>query len=370
MPDETTFYRTLLQEAERRQPFAVATVIAVQGSASARPGCKSLISGEGRNLYGWVGGGCVESHVAQNALEAIGDGRPRVISVDLNDEVLGVGMPCGGSMQIYLEPSLPAKRLVVLGSGQTARLVAQWSSALGFNAKIQATGPIRQKPDYVIQCPDVAQVADKPAGLIAKGLPLNATTPAEEALSLVARLLTVEGNYSGEPLWRIKQMPADTQPLPPPHARQSRLTLVGHNRMTEQLAALAVALDWDVAVNSVGAGQGDYPKPVCRVLDDDAYQLDEVSPQSYVVIATQHQGDHRVLQNILPRRPAYVGLIASRTRAELVTDFLKDEGLLDVARTCLHAPCGLDLGGHTPFEIAISILCEMISHRNANETSD
>ena len=211
-----------------------------------------------------------------------------------------------------------------------------------------------------------AEIADNHPGVVREGLPISAGTPAEEAVSLAAGLLIARQRSSGEPLWRAKEMPVDVQPLASrvasPHPK---LVLVGHNRMTESLAELAVALDWHVTVNSPGIFSGEYPHSVCRVLDDEAYELDEVTPGSDVVIATQHKGDHRVLRSVLGRSPAYVGLIASRRRAGLIVEFLQREGLLRSARACLHTPCGLDLGARAPFEIALSIVSEIIAHRNA-----
>ena len=55
---------------ESGEPFAIATVIAVRGSASAKPGSKALIDQAGKNIWGWVGGGCAESFVAQNAVRS------------------------------------------------------------------------------------------------------------------------------------------------------------------------------------------------------------------------------------------------------------------------------------------------------------
>src|SRR5215211_5708064 len=63
----------------RREPYAVATVVEIAGSASAKPGSKALIAHDGALLAGWVGGGCAESTVRQAALECLGAGEPRVV---------------------------------------------------------------------------------------------------------------------------------------------------------------------------------------------------------------------------------------------------------------------------------------------------
>lgn len=295
-------------------------------------------------------------------------GEPRIVEVDLNDEVLGAGMPCGGSMEVFVEPVLPATRLFLFGDDEVANRLAEWSASCGFDVLRNPTVP-PESEDLIVSRPTSvagAEIADNHPGVVREGLPISAGTPAEEAVSLAAGLLIARQRSSGEPLWRAKEMPVDVQPLASrvasPHPK---LVLVGHNRMTESLAELAVALDWHVTVNSPGIFSGEYPHSVCRVLDDEAYELDEVTPGSDVVIATQHKGDHRVLRSVLGRSPAYVGLIASRRRAGLIVEFLQREGLLRSARACLHTPCGLDLGARAPFEIALSIVSEIIAHRNA-----
>jgi xanthine/CO dehydrogenase XdhC/CoxF family maturation factor len=92
-------------------PYCLATVVAVRGSASAKPGSMMLVSLEGKNLWGWVGGGCAESYTITNCLEAIQERTPRTITADLDDEVFGLGMPCGGQMDIFLDPILPPEPL-------------------------------------------------------------------------------------------------------------------------------------------------------------------------------------------------------------------------------------------------------------------
>src|ERR1700744_5567258 len=93
-------YTQAAELASQGQPFAIATVVRVDGSSSARRGSKALIDPDGRLLTGWVGGGCAESAVRNEAQLCIETEMPRLITVDMSDELLGVGMPCGGTMDI------------------------------------------------------------------------------------------------------------------------------------------------------------------------------------------------------------------------------------------------------------------------------
>jgi xanthine dehydrogenase accessory factor len=94
------FYSRSAELAAQRKPFAIATVVRVEGSSSARRGSKALIDSQGNILTGWVGGGCAESAVRSEALRCMRTEKPELITLDMQDEILGVGMPCGGMMDV------------------------------------------------------------------------------------------------------------------------------------------------------------------------------------------------------------------------------------------------------------------------------
>src|SRR5262245_2945234 len=116
-PAARDWTQIVAQRVATGEPVALATVVSIDGSASARPGSKALFDATGRLVFGWVGGGCAESAVRDAALESLRDGRPRMLRLDLDDEVLGVGMPCGGFMTLFVEPLLAQPRLLVVGHG-------------------------------------------------------------------------------------------------------------------------------------------------------------------------------------------------------------------------------------------------------------
>jgi xanthine dehydrogenase accessory factor len=139
----------------RREAYALATVIETEGSTSAKPGAKALIGRDGTVMVGWVGGGCAESSVRQAALECLRDDHPVVIDLDLNDEVLGTGMPCGGSMRVYVEPVLPQPTLWVLGHGRVAECLCRFGATLGYRIVVNDT-PAPDPARY----PDATEIID------------------------------------------------------------------------------------------------------------------------------------------------------------------------------------------------------------------
>ena len=126
----------------RRQgrPFVLATVVRSLRPASAKPGDRALIPGEGRP-EGWVGGRCVHTAIEREAARALADGTPRLVrlSPEPHDEegIISLPMTChsGGTLEIYVEPVLPAPELVILGESPVAAALAALATPLGFRVR-------------------------------------------------------------------------------------------------------------------------------------------------------------------------------------------------------------------------------------------
>jgi xanthine dehydrogenase accessory factor len=133
-------YAKAAELAAQGKAFAVATVVRVEGSSSAPRGSKAIIDGQGKLLFGWVGGGCAESAVRTEALRCLELEHPLVITLDMTDELLGVGMPCGGKMDVYIEPVLPKPDLLIAGHGRIAEAMAAFAHLLGFRVMVNDPG--------------------------------------------------------------------------------------------------------------------------------------------------------------------------------------------------------------------------------------
>jgi xanthine dehydrogenase accessory factor len=140
------FYSRAADLASQRRAFAIATVVRVQGSSSAKRGSKALIGEDGRILLGWVGGGCAESAVRTEAMKCIREERPELITLDMQDELLGVGMPCGGVMDVYIEPVVPRPELLVVGHGRIAETLAELGHLMHFS--VTASDPAATRESF------------------------------------------------------------------------------------------------------------------------------------------------------------------------------------------------------------------------------
>jgi xanthine dehydrogenase accessory factor len=100
--------RDVLPEIERwrgqGQRVCVATVVATRKSAPRPVGSKLAVS-EGGEMAGSVSGGCVESDVYEQAREVLGGGAPRLVTYGISDDqAWSVGLPCGGEIDVFVEP--------------------------------------------------------------------------------------------------------------------------------------------------------------------------------------------------------------------------------------------------------------------------
>jgi xanthine dehydrogenase accessory factor len=242
------FIDYLVSIRQQNVAYAVATVIEVVGSTSAKTGSKALIDQNGRVVTGWVGGGCAESSTCHAAEKCMQSGETDIIEIDLDDEVLGAGMPCGGHMRVYIEPFTP-----------------------------------------------------KPS------------------------------------VW-----------------------IMGHGAVAEHICHLADLMGFAVIVNDNMAEREKFPDAAHLITDDiDNSQLTP-GAEDFVVIATQHKGDHESMSIALASKAQYIALIASRKRSRLVLDYLKQKKFSNSDLKRVMAPCGLDIGARSPAEIALSVISEIV----------
>ena len=127
--------------AREEEPFVLAVVVRRRPASSAQPGNMALITAAG-DFHGWLGGSCTQPTVVREAQRALADGKPRlvVLTPDVETEqrpgvdVFPMTCQSGGSVEIYLEPILPAPRLVVFGGSPTARALVTLGNAMGYTA--------------------------------------------------------------------------------------------------------------------------------------------------------------------------------------------------------------------------------------------
>lgn len=137
----------------RGEPFALATVVRREAPFSGQSGDMALVTPDG-TFRGWVGGSCTKPVVVAEALRALSDGAPRLIALTpdpSSDHRKGIAvfpMTChsGGSVDVYIEPVLPAPRLVIFGLSPIARALSRLGKAMGY--AIDAADPEADRASF------------------------------------------------------------------------------------------------------------------------------------------------------------------------------------------------------------------------------
>jgi xanthine dehydrogenase accessory factor len=236
----------LAAELSRRgQPFALVTVIRREPPSSAHLGDGALITAAGE-FHGWLGGSCTRPTAVREALAAISDGTPRVIALspdptsDRRPDVRPILIAChsGGSVDLYIEPVVPAPCLAVFGGSPVAQAAVRLGAVLGYTTA----------------------------------------------------LLDPDGSSTSDTAWLGE-------------CDRSRL---------------------------------------------------------FALVATHGERDEEALREALALGPAYVGLVASRTRLAKIREILLARGVAPAQLDRVHSPAGIDIGAVAPEEIALSVLAEIV----------
>ncbi|HWI38452.1 MAG TPA: XdhC family protein [Burkholderiales bacterium] len=289
---------------------ALGTIVKTWGSAPRPIGAMVAIRGDGQ-IVGSVSGGCVEDDLVEKVREKFAAAsKPELITYGItNQEATRWGLPCGGTLQLVLEPL---------------------SEASG-----------------------IAELLDRVTHQ-----------------QLVKRNLDMEnGRATLEPGRWQDVLEFDGKMLSSVHGPRWRLVLIGGGQLTRYLAEMARMLDYHVVVvdpRQEYADSWDLPSvPINRGMPDDVVRELELDGHSALVALTHDPKlDDLALMEGLKSAAFYVGAIGSKKNNDARRERLKefDVSADEIAR--LRGPVGLYIGSKTPPEIAVAILAEMTAVRH------
>jgi xanthine dehydrogenase accessory factor len=336
--------------------LAYCRLIETRGSTPQKAGAAMLVFADGSQA-GTLGGGCVEAEVKRRALAVVAEGRAELLPFQLdNDYGWDDGLICGGRMLVLVRPVQPDDdagyftkylELIESGNGCTEAVVfdAQRSGLAAPSCYLfDAQGELAATHlagSYGVGDGGIAARSPPPA--IVERLPALVERPRASVAAGVAYLPT----------------------LP-----RTRLLIVGGGHIGQAVGNLAPDVDFDVWVLDDRAEYvvpKRFPRaqrlmhgPIGPTLRDL-----EITPNTYAIIVTRgHNHDEEALFHLADRQARYVGLIGSRRKIKLIFDDLETAGISRDALERVYAPLGIDIGSQTVTEIAISILAELIAHRN------
>ena len=318
---------------------ALATVVKTWGSAPRRVGSKMGITAE-MAMIGSVSGGCVEGAVVEEALASLKDGRPRLLQFGVADDTAWeVGLTCGGSIEIYVEP-----------------LNQAWWQTLSDLAQNDRFG-------MTITLLEGGQIGEK-ALLDAQAQILYQTDKLSDEMLAAMKALPRMTSKSGVQKMGETRVMADIQ------AQRPHLILIGGVHVSIPLQEMAARLGFRVSIvdpRSAFASAERFPN-VANILHsypDKALPQLGLDGSTYLAVLTHDPKiDDKALITALPASIPYIGVLSSsRTHRQRVAR-LKQAGLSDDLIAQIRTPIGIDIGASAPEEIAVCILAEIIAVRN------
>ncbi|MFF9038767.1 XdhC family protein [Streptomyces sp. NPDC014892] len=367
--------------AEEDRDFAVATVVAVGGSAPRGPGAALAVDGDG-TVIGSVSGGCVEGAVYELCRQALADGETVLQRFGYSDEdAFAVGLTCGGLIDILVTPVTarsPARAVLraalsAAAEGEptaVARVVRGPAELLGQALLVRTAGePGEAHGRADAEGPGRADGAMR-AGAVAYdgGLggrrELDRTAAAEARAMLDAgRTGTIELSPDGSHCPDGLTLLVETR-VPPP-----RMIVFGAIDFAAALVRAGKFLGYHVTVcdaRPVFVTRARFPEADEIVVDWPHRYLRRTGTDSRTVLCVlTHDAkfDVPLLKEALRMPVAFVGAMGSRRTHAERDRRLREVGLTERELARLRSPIGLDLGARTPEETALSIAAEIVAAR-------
>ena len=302
--------RTALDWLRAGHRATLGTVVHTWGSSPRPPGSMMVIRDDGQ-VVGSLSGGCIEDDliVRVQAGELGGDIPRSTLYGATAEEARRFGLPCGGSVQIVLEPLGRRSMLDDLLQAVERHQVVARSVAM-------ATGTVRLEPAV-----------------------------AGDAV-----------HFDGQTMRTV-------------HGPRLRLVIIGAGQLSHYLASMATMLDYrvivcDPRVEYHEGWRGDTSIELSREMPDDLVLAMHLDGNSAVVAVTHDPKlDDLALMEALKTPAFYVAALGSRRNNDARRERLRQFDVTEEQAAALHGPAGLNLGGKTPPEIALAILAEMTALR-------
>ena len=315
-----------LRWIEEGKGAALATVIQTWGSAPRKVGSQLAVSSESE-IYGSVSGGCVEGAVVVEAVQALNDGKCRVLEFGVsNVEAFSVGLACGGTIRVMVEP-------VGTGTGPDIATIEEMCAARSEREAIACRVNI-------------------------KSWERRLERPGSEGDT--GRVIRTESRIEGDEFVLVHNPPL-------------KLVVVGAVHIAQPLLRMARLAEFTTVLidpRDTFATKDRFPEETIRdEWPDEALALVGLDAHTAVVTLTHDPKlDDPAITAALESDVFYLGCLGSRRTHEKRVVRLTEAGIpQDVIDQRIHAPVGLGIGASSPAEIAISIMAEIIARLRVKE---
>ncbi len=324
----------------RGEPAVLATLVAVEGSSVRRPGARLLLLPGGR-LAGFLSAGCVERDLAERVDHVLLSTRPELVrygAAETADPVLGLGLGCGGGMEVLLEPWPPLAGpdpLELLESVRQLRQAAAMATVVGPEEKLGAR--------------------------VAVGSGEAAPSDASDELGLILdEALRGVLRQADRSVVREGGLRILVERLWPP----LRVFIQGVTPPARAMASLAGELGWDAVVLDPGSNRDWVPDGVTVVQASGGVLPEGLVPDAWTVallLAHDTDAEARLVPVLLAAGVPYVGVMGSRGRRDDLVRRLREGGVPEESLDRVFMPVGLDIGAEKAGEIALAAAAEVVA---------
>jgi xanthine dehydrogenase accessory factor len=346
MSHETFELIDRLRQTGRRA--AMATLVRTTGTTPRKEGTKMFVGDDG-GIFGSVTiGGCVDARVIEHSAEVLESSGPQLMKMQLGDEeAWEIGLTCGGTVEVFVEPLTEP----LIEIYETAR--REWQAGRSIALVTVISGQAVGSRMLVGVNATVVVAPPTPAAFVPEELTelLSEEVPRLLRSSAGSRTLSLGGH---EVYIEILRPPA-------------RLLVFGAGAVAIPLVTFARTLGFQTIVidgRARFASRERFPDADdlrVGIASEIASQL-ELGPTTPVVLVAH---DYKIDVPVLKQAPAgdtpYVGLLGSRRRGAAILQMLRDDGVPEEQLSRVRVPIGLDLGGETAAEIALSIISEVVA---------
>jgi xanthine dehydrogenase accessory factor len=344
-------------ERWRRQGLRVATarVVGVEGSGPRDPGATMAVNEHG-DVAGSVSGGCVEGAVVTEALDALeGGGARRRTYGYSDDEAFAVGLTCGGTVHVLIDPGLPD-------------VYEELRDALAAEEPVALATVVEMEGDLDdLRLGASMLVRDDGGSSGTLGVAELDTVVSRDAVGALASGLSDTRHYGRRGEARQREVSVFFEVFAPP----PRMVIFGAVDFTAALAKVAKVLGYRVEVcdaRPVFATRARFPMADEVVATRPERYLasigESLGPRDAICVLTHDpKFDVPAVVAALETGAGYLGAMGSRRTHDDRVARLRDAGVPDEALARVMSPIGLDIGARTPEETAVAICAEIIAHR-------
>jgi xanthine dehydrogenase accessory factor len=343
--------RTINRELSNGTPVALISIMNLQGSTPRHDGAKMILAADGK-AYGTIGGSLIEAAAITEAKKVLAAQKSRVMLFELSGkDAAAPGMICGGKAEILLD--------YIEASDDNRGFTRQWVDAVSTGkdffifTHLGGSGENTRVLGHAVFVPD----GDNSFSTSLTKDDISQLKPELHTVSTTSILLLGDTRVLADRIRKLKTV-----------------YFFGAGHVAVPTAYLAASVGFRVVVlddRAEFACSQRFPEAYNTIVIKDysrAFTGLDIDGDSFIVIITRgHQYDRAVLEQSLNTSAGYIGMISSKRKRAAIYEALMAGGVSQERLDFVHSPIGLDIGGETPEEIAVSIVAELIQIRSQKQ---